>query len=33
LNISFMADWLDGKGPLSRSAFISHAPGNFLAHP
>jgi FkbM family methyltransferase len=33
LNISFMPDWLEGKEPLSRSAFISHAPGDFLVHP
>jgi FkbM family methyltransferase len=35
LNISLMSDWLEGKAPLSRQAFISQAAihYNFLAHP
>jgi FkbM family methyltransferase len=33
LNISFMPDWLYGKGPLSRSAFVLNGAGDYLAHP
>jgi FkbM family methyltransferase len=35
LSISLLSDWLDGKAPLSRQAFISQAGAhyNFLAHP